>query len=274
MLNLQVHILSLRNVGGYSQIVRIIPAGDKRLPVYEAGQHATFVRQPDGAEKTFSMASSPAETQTGGYLEFYISADVTPQPDGVEGIHFFFNPETAGEFYHLREIGGSFTLNEQVTGYRHIVMVATGSGLAPFRSMIRALSERPARGRTGLDRMSLLYGHRTIEELAYYPDITSIEREKTFDFFALPTVTRRTEGLTAHPDIPVGRVVGFLAEALSSRTAGVKSTDNSHEAPMRRFSQRMKLETTLLMVCGNPGMVEEVHRLAAMHGIHCVSEEW
>ncbi len=261
----------------YSRIVTIVPAGNGHFPVYEAGQHATFGRHPDGAEKTFSLTSSPAETRSGGYMEFYLAGEVLVQTDGSEKIYFFFNPGAGGERYYLKGISGVFTLEQQASGYRHILLVATGSGLAPFRSMLRELSARSSQGGEIGYHIILLHGHRTFEELAFYEELQAIEREHAFDFYYFPSVTRRTEGLMNHPTIPVDRVVDLLAEVTAPEGSGVRAESppvHGKDELRRRFLRMRQEGRVMVMACGNPGMVQEVHRLAALRGIHCVSEKW
>jgi ferredoxin-NADP reductase len=274
MLNIITKVQSMTNVGEYSQIVRVVPVADGIFPSYEAGQYAVMRRHSDGIEKFFSIASAPSETSSRGYLEFYISADVTRDERGRETIELVFNGSAHQTEFLLREIGGSFTLQQRARGYRHIVMVATGTGLSPFRSMIKELNDTAIPQHRFDVQLTLLQSHRTVEELAYLDELLTIENEGCFDLFYLPIVTRHKERITVDKEVSFGRV-GSLLKMLSANHADLLQSDNIRFASIEvrdRLAERMKREQTMIMLCGNPTMVSELRLWAEAERIPCVSE--
>ena len=75
---------------------------------------------------------------------------------------------------YVDRIVGSFTLDKLIQGAQRIVMIGTGTGLAPFISMIKQLhhdgSQSGSRDRT----YTLLHTNRTSVELAYHQTLLEI----------------------------------------------------------------------------------------------------
>ena len=57
-----------------------------------------------------------------------------------------------------------------LANWSNVCMVATGTDLAPFISMIKQLRQAAVHGRRDERRYTLLYGSRTYKELAYHQD--------------------------------------------------------------------------------------------------------
>ncbi len=109
-----------------------------------------------------------------------------------------------GDEVDMHEPLGYFTLRHPG---RRAVFVATGTGVAPFRSML--LDHLP---RTQ-PQITLLFGVRHQEGLLYRDELEQLEREyESFRF--MPTVTRPDSSWTGR----TGRVQAHLDEALALRT--------------------------------------------------------
>lgn len=93
---------------------------------------------------------------------------------------------------------------------RHTLFIATGTGIAPFRSMIRWVLEDETRhqGKT----LTLIFGNRTEKDIYYHEEFLKLAEEHE-NFRYLPTLSRaddRWEGLRGYvqehvPDIAAGR---------------------------------------------------------------------
>lgn len=109
-----------------------------------------------------------------------------------------------GEEIEIHEPLGYFTLRHPG---RRIVFVATGTGIAPFRSML--LDHLPKTA----PRINLLFGVRYERGLLYRDELEQLERDyPTFRF--MPTITRPTDTWQGRS----GRVHVHIDEALALHT--------------------------------------------------------
>jgi len=201
-------------------IFRVQPAAGGRFPDYEAGQYIALRREdcaltrrvtgadgrtryvPDvdasGRQRrgpvshAYSISSAPYETAQEGFLEFYVvrETDEDGRPGRLTESLFRIEPGKDDEIVYFDRIAGDFTLAKRAAGFPHVLMVASGSGLAPFVSMIKQLHFEAGRGPGDPARYTLLHGNRTAEELAYHRDLETIAAAGRLDFTYLATVSR------------------------------------------------------------------------------------
>jgi len=153
---------------------------DGGVPAFQPGQyvalglygsaprpaHFPAEREPVGGDKlikrAYSIGSSPTEREC---LEFYIAV----VPDG--GLTSRLALTRPGDRVFLApKITGTFTL-EHVPAERDLVLVATGTGLAPFVAMIRT-AETWTSGR----KITVVHGVRHVADLAYREELESLAR--------------------------------------------------------------------------------------------------
>lgn len=184
--------------------------------------------------RAYSIASSSRAKE---YLEFYVtlvqSGALSPRLFALSaGDRVFLGPK----------ITGSFTL-DAVPEDKHLVLVATGTGLAPYMSMLR----------TGLEcggerRIAVLLGARHSWDLGYRTELETMERLCSNLSFA-PCISRPRE-----EPVPwrghVGYVQDLWRRELVARHWGfAPSPDNCH-----------------VLLCGNPQMIEEMTTLLLREG--------
>jgi ferredoxin-NADP reductase len=163
---------------------------------FTPGQFISVIEPVDGKEIT--RAYSIASPRGGNRFSLCLNR----VPDGIVSNYLFhLNP---GDEIRIHEPLGYFTLRHP--GHR-AVFVATGTGIAPFRSMLldHLPSTRP--------HVSLLFGVRYETGLLYREEFERLASEYD-NFRFLPTITRPNEswrGLT-------GRVQQHLDHALALRT--------------------------------------------------------
>ncbi|MDP7062097.1 MAG: ferredoxin--NADP reductase [Planctomycetota bacterium] len=222
-------------------ILRVAPVGWK-IPEWDSGQFAvlglprsaprTKLSDPEiGIEdngklirRAYSIASSPEET---GHLEFYItlvqSGELTPR---------LFALEPGDQVFLGKKISGVFTL-KHVPENSHLILVATGTGLAPYISMLRSeLGCRP-----DLHTVVML-GVRHSWDLGYGDELIAMQRFcPTFTY--LPVVSRAKEERTPWSG-ETGYVQDLWDRGLVEDAIGFKpSPSNTH-----------------ILLCGNPAMIE------------------
>jgi len=99
---------------------------------------------------------------------------------------------------------GAFTLRRPASDS---IFVATGSGIAPFRSMLLSHLEANADR-----RFTLIFGVRHEHSLLYHDELTALDKRfANFDY--QPTLTRPPDSWTGR----VGRVQQWVIEALGDR---------------------------------------------------------
>ena len=163
-----------------------IPAPAK--PWFLPGQYVTI--GVGAVQRAYSIASEPEERR---WLEFYIRfarEPATPTP-----LTHLLWTMPVGERLHLGEkIAGRFTLERTVRAgdTRVKLLVAAGTGLAPFVSMVR--HAKRAGDAAALARFAVLHGVSHPRELAYGDELA--DAESGYGLRYLPTVSRPA----AHPE--------------------------------------------------------------------------
>lgn len=152
--------------------------------------------------------------------------------DGIAAPYLF--TLKTGDEVEVGEASGDFTLRET---RRRAIFVGTGTGVAPFRSMLLYHLPRTQ------PEITLLFGVRYERDLLYREEFESLaEQYKSFHF--LPAITRPTESWTGR----IGRVQAHLDEALAIRTPGeARGVD--------------------VYICGSDEMVENVRKELEKRGL-------
>lgn len=193
--------------------------------------HFTMVGIEEEDSRPLLRAYSIASANYEDHLEFFsIKVPDGPLTSRLQHI------EVGDEVLVSRKPTGTLTVDNMLPGKR-LYLLSTGTGLAPFLSVIKdpEIYEN-------FDRVILVHGCRFVEELAYMEAITEhlpsneffgeMAREKLFYY---PTVTREDF-----------RNQGRLTELLSS---GKLFSDLELPEP--------NLEEDRFMVCGSPGMLKD-----------------
>ncbi len=175
------------------------PSGE---PWFLPGQYVTIGAA--GVQRAYSIASEPGERR---WLEFYIR--FAREPETVSPLTHMLWTMPVGTRLHVGDkIAGRFTLERTVAAgdTRVKVLVAAGTGLAPFVSMVRH-AERTGDG-VGLSRLAVLHGVSHPHELAYRDELT--DAVSRFGLRYHPTVSRPA----GHPEWTglTGRVESLLED--------------------------------------------------------------
>ncbi len=229
-------------------ILRVMP--DDPLFAFEAGQYTVLglkkgaprVAEADGDEvagdpeklirRAYSIASSSKADE---YVEFYVtlvaSGELTPR---------LFALRLKDRLYLGKKATGVFTL-DRVPPEKHVLLVGTGTGLAPYMSMLR--SELVCGGPR---RFVVLHGARYSWDLGYRNELNSLARLcPNMTYLAVvsrPRDDSTWKGLTGHlQDV-------LFSTVIEERTGIPLSPD--------RFD---------VFLCGNPAMIDDAKaRLSAM----------
>jgi CDP-4-dehydro-6-deoxyglucose reductase len=166
----------------------------EQLP-YLPGQFVSFSRDFDGKRVTraYSTASSPNENR----FELCLNR----VQDGIFS-PWLFTLE-AGGTVDMKGPLGYFTWKHPV---RDSILVATGTGIAPFRGMLTAYL-----GAGGDQSITLVYGVRYEESLLYRDEFENLERRHP-NFRFVPTLSRPDEGWSGRRGHVQSHVLDVMAD--------------------------------------------------------------
>ena len=145
------------------------------LPIHE---------KPNKRLRSYSIASWPDGTNV---FELLIVLD-----RGGAGTTYMFEEITTGSAINFRGPQGVFKLKEPLN--KDIFLVCTGTGIAPFRSMIHHLINN----NIPHQHIYLIFGCRTKNDLLYYDEMKKLQQNLA-GFIYLPVLSReKWEGHTGY----------------------------------------------------------------------------
>jgi ferredoxin--NADP+ reductase len=195
---------------------------------FAPGQYLTIGVFADGklVQRPYSVASAPVESSDAGY-EFYVRL--------VPILRFTTLLWRLPVGHPMRIIGpkGKFLLEPE--DKRTHLFVSTGTGIAPFISMIRQSMADGAPRKT-----ILLNGCSYVDELGYREELEFLERDSRYPVRYIPSISRPNDPRNAGWDGRVGRVESVIGPVC--RELGIRP------------------EQTVVYICGNPEMILNVER--------------
>ncbi len=243
-------ILEKKTTIGYPglAVFRLKPP-DGPIVEFEAGQYITLgddVMKEEGMKfvpRPYSVASSPLVKDS---IEFYIV-----QVDGGEFTPHLFSKKVGEALWYMGP-KGKFTLSR--TRASHLVFICTGTGLAPYISMLRTLkSSGQSRGKV----ITLMYGNRTSVEMGYRDELRGYEVDPDFDFVFLPTVSRPEDDKWWNATMGRGRVNDTLRHILGMPREGKLEPVLPAHQNRDVLIERMPRGRTAFYLCGNPQMITD-----------------
>ena len=103
--------------------------------------------------------------------------------EGGAGTKYFFEEVHKGTELTLRGPQGVFTLPENLD--RDFFMICTGTGIAPFRSMVQYIHKNGIPHKN----LYLVFGTRTQQDLLYHDEMKALEKSLP-SFYYIPTLSR------------------------------------------------------------------------------------
>ncbi len=138
---------------------------DKYLPPFQAGQYISLFAEV-GHIKTsrpYSISSPPNQA---GYLDI----TVRKVEDGLVS-NWLLNKSKKGDLLESTGPTGNFYYNPIIHD-KTMVCIAGGSGITPFMSIIREITDR------GLDRqVFLFYGNKSLNDVIFHEELTALSKE-------------------------------------------------------------------------------------------------
>lgn len=232
-------------------IMRISPEGWE-LPDFKAGQF-TVLGLPGSAKRcemcdpdempvdpdkmirrAYSIASGSREKE---YMEFYIklvhSGSLTPR---------LFALNVGDKLYLSTKMTGMFTLSE-VPPDRNIILFATGTGVAPYMSMLRS-SIIAHENR----KYAVIHGALNSQDLGYRSELETIERFSG-NFTYIPIISN-----VDNEPVPWNGMKGFLQSVWTNNIL------------QEKWGMEIVPDNTQIFLCGHPRMIEDMIVLLGKKG--------
>lgn len=206
---------------------------DADIDDFTAGQFTSLALDIEGERiaRPYSFLSAPRQrpvefffyTATGGVLSNALT-----------------ELEPGAPVFIKKQANGFFVLREVPESAKDMWMMATGTGVAPFFSILN--TEEPWRR---FERIVLVYAVRTQADMRYLETVQALQEEHGDRFVFKPFISRERVDDT----IP-GRIPAAIENGLLERAADIEMTpERSH-----------------FMLCGNPDMVKDVTELLKSRG--------
>lgn len=134
-----------------------------------------------------------------------------------------------------------FMVLDEVPPARHLWLMATGTGIGPFLSILDTVTpwER-------FEKVVLVYAVRTLEELSYQARIQALQRKYGEQFVFVPFISREMIEFALHGRIPQAIAAGSLESKVGLQ---LNATDSQ------------------VMLCGNPQMIEDTLQVLMARGM-------
>ncbi len=190
---------------------------------FEAGQYTSLALDIDGKRvgQPYSILSAPGERP----LEFFFYTQLDGQ------LSARLATLQVGDSVFVQQLPeGAFTLNNVPQG-NDLWLLATGTGVAPFLSLLKT-DEVWQR----FEHVILVYAVRQWNDIAYSGLIDALKKDYPERFRFVPFVSREKVDDTIHGHIPASITNGTI-----ERVAG----------------RVLSLSDSQIMLCGNPGMVQD-----------------
>lgn len=213
-------------------------------PGFFAGQYVTLglnaARSAQVAKSTLRAMSIASGPDADAPLEFFIRRVEHPT-SALPFTHLLWGLDV-GERLYLKPVAlGHFTIEHTIglDDARTKILIAAGTGIAPFMSMLRARAGR--RTPRALGDFVLFYGARNADELAYQDEIRSYA--SSFGLRYLPTISRPHESPRWRER--TGRVEHFFTHDTIAQTE-------------RAIGASIQPKECVVYVCGLKGTIQSV----------------
>ncbi len=199
---------------------------------FQAGQFTRLALDIDGDEvsRPFSLVNAPDEP----VLDFYF----IEVPGGVLSTRLAAL-QPGDDIWVAPKAAGLMTL-KQLAPASKLFLIATGTGLGPFLSIIKTTEVWQQ-----FEQICLVHAVRFAEELSYQDTILDVKTAHAEQFHYQPIVSRE-----AAPDALRGRIPQLIDNQKLEQALGVVIDKDSQ-----------------VLLCGNPAMVQETTEVLLARGL-------
>lgn len=226
-------------------IFRFQPSDGSPTDDFKSGQFVILGQKINGDEiihRAYSISSPPAEKR---YYEFYIKWK--EHPTFGKFTTFLFNMKI-GDTVFYRKPAGAFCIEDffpnGIQDKRQMILIATGSGLAPFMSYILHLKNIGTK-----KKIVLIHGVRFKAELGYREILEKLvaESDDSWDFRYFPTIS--------HPEDPLNKDWTGFTGRVTTFIQGIES----HQSKLEELlDEQITPENSMFYLCGKKAMIDDV----------------
>ena len=205
---------------------------DCDFDTFESGQFVRVALDIDGERvaRPYSLVNKPGDDFLEIYFNIVDEGPLTPRLAALE---------EGDEIFVTDRANGFLTVSE-VPQCRHLWMLATGTGVGPFLSILK---NKEAWQR--FEKIVLAYSVRDLSELAYQQQVAEIQEQWPQKFSFVPMVTReQVEGMLNK------RITDSIEDDSLEQRTGVVIDEDSH-----------------IMMCGNSAMISDVTEVLEKRGL-------
>jgi CDP-4-dehydro-6-deoxyglucose reductase len=182
---------------------------------FNAGQYVNLIKGT--INRSYSIANKPSENNQ---LEFFIKK----YKNGLMS-KYWFEEAKVNDLLRIEGPLGSFFLRESKC--EHIVFLATGTGIAPIKSILESVIEQPSN--ISKKEFWVFVGARLKEDLLWSPDLINDKIKINY----IPVLSRQTEDWDGEK--------GYVQDAV--------------------LKQNINLENTQVYACGSNEMIQSAKKL-------------
>ena len=224
-------------------ILRIAPADRSPIPDFKAGQFVALGIQFAGEDRVtyraYSIASPPEEKR---HFELYVKWATEPVMGKFTSALFHMKE---GDTMYYRKPAGAFTIEDKkadgTPDNRRLVLVASGTGLAPFVSYALHLKNAGSKR-----EIVLLHGAKYAQELGYRGVLEKLAASDP-SFKYLATVSRPDHPLSQGWAGSSGRVENLLV----SKDGGMSPLEQA-------VGEKVSPQNSFFHICGYQGTIDRV----------------
>jgi len=206
---------------------------EAELPPFQAGQFTKLALAVDGemVARPYSFVNGPAERPHEFYYILLPEHPLTPRLSRLE----------AGDTVYLAPKASGFLTLAEVPPGEHLWLLASGTALGPFLSILK--TDAPWRR---FERVVLVHAVRRGDELNYQDQIEGLLARHPDQFVFVPVVSRE------HSDFALaGRIPHAIEDGRLETRAGI----------------RLSAQSSQVMLCGNPEMVADTASALEQRGL-------
>lgn len=217
---LEGKVIENRRLNGYLTSLVI----DVELDGYESGQFVRIGLQDgeDVVARPYSLVNTPQESYLEVYFNIVEEGPLSPRLFALE----------AGDDILVASNPSGFLTVSEIPECKHLWMIATGTGIGPFLSILKS-----AAAWQKFEKIMLCYSVSYAEELAYRDIIELAVSTRGEQFQFVPIVTRETI-----PETLGNRITSLMQDGSLEQHTGLSiNAENSH-----------------VMMCGSSNMIADV----------------
>jgi ferredoxin--NADP+ reductase len=225
-------------------VFRVLPdAPPEQRPWFVPGQYCVLgmnneaVPELGSVRRSMSIASAPEDD---GPVEFYVRWVAKPESENPL-THLLWKLKAGDRMYMRPVAAGVFTVKDTIglEDPRLRILVAAGTGSAPFVSMLRSELRRDPDA--DLSRYVLLHGASYPADLGYRDELAAMVARNKLHYFGTVSRPKAGDGWTGH----TGRVEAFFEPERLGELEGRLGMDAGRLTP----------RTAVIYICGLTGTI-------------------